>query len=382
MSVVASVPLEAIYNNNQNNQNKNVNKEDNKIKEDENKNKQINENQTENKEENKIEKKYTYEGITPQSIEVDKNDKNENPNNFLQQLSNIISNTEQKNEEDNNDFNLFPKNNPQPNNNENNFLNGNNNNNKNENKNIFKDDDDDFIFQKVKETNSLFEGCSLMDSVPLSEELPSEIHNHSLDKKPLNDEICTICLYKKTCENGYKCELCPLIMCDDCSTKIRLYHISKNKHEHALCLLNEEDCICSKCNKELHSKKNYYFNCLVCKYYLCLNCYFPERKKENDNSPIHEHPLKNMSELKCYCQICEKETNSVIKCSVCELTLCQECWNNIISHKKNNNLHEHPLFLIVKKYWTCAKCDSYFNETVSFNCNKCNKDFCVECFLD
>ena len=320
--------------------------------------------------------------MTPQSIEVDKNDKNENPNNFLQQLSNIISNTEQKNEEDNNDFNLFPKNNPQPNNNENNFLNGNNNNNKNENKNIFKDDDDDFIFQKVKETNSLFEGCSLMNSVPLSEELPSEIHNHSLDKKPLNDEICTICLYKKTCENGYKCELCPLIMCDDCSTKIRLYHISKNKHEHALCLLNEEDCICSKCNKELHSKKNYYFNCLVCKYYLCLNCYFPERKKENDSSPIHEHPLKNMSGIKCYCQICEKETNSVIKCSVCELTLCQECWNNIISHKKNNNLHEHPLFLIVKKYWTCAKCDSYFNETVSFNCNKCNKDFCVECFLD
>ena len=91
--------------------------------------------------------------------------------------------------------------------------------------------------------------------------------------------------------------------------------------------------------------------------------------------------LKNMSGIKCYCQICEKETNSVIKCSVCELTLCQECWNNIISHKKNNNLHEHPLFLIVKKYWTCAKCDSYFNETVSFNCNKCNKDFCVECFL-
>ena len=370
-NVSESVAIETQIIERNKNENNNNNKEDNTINKEDNKDKQINENQKPDK---NYEKKYTYEGMTPKSIEIDnKNYKNQNSNNFIETLNDVI--THQKDDEDNN-FNLL--------NNDNDNLNKDKKNEQNEKKN--KDNDNDtFVFQKVEQTESLFAACSIMDSVNISEELPNEIHNHALEKDALKNETCTMCLNKKTCENGYKCYLCPLIICDECSTKMRLYSISNNKHEHLLCLLNEENCKCNKCSKELHSKKNYYFNCSKCNYNLCLKCYFPERredKEENDNSSIHEHPLKNVTELNLICKLCEKPAKSGTKCSICELTLCQDCWNRIMNHKKRNNLHEHPLFLNLRNNWNCEICSSKFNNQVSFNCNKCAVDFCVDCFLE
>ena len=143
-------------------------------------------------------------------------------NNFIETLNDVI--THQKDDEDNN-FNLL--------NNDNDNLNKDKNNKKNEQneKNNKDNDNDTFVFQKVEQTESLFAACSIMDSVNISEELPNEIHNHALEKDALKDETCTMCLNKKTCENGYKCYLCPLIICDECSTKMRLYSISNKQGE-------------------------------------------------------------------------------------------------------------------------------------------------------
>ena len=232
-----------------------------------------------------------------------------------------------------------------------------------------------------------FKCGTVFESVNISDKLPNEIHNHSLLVKNLSNEICTICLNKKSCKKGYKCNLCPLIICEQCSKMIILNHYSKTKHEHSLCLVNDKNSNCNICKKKLFSNKNFVLNCKKCNFNICLKCYYPERKEkmeeeQEEQEDIHEHPLEYISELKGFiCNLCENQTNQGYKCISCKLILCKNCKDKMYNHKKRKELHGHPLFLTIRKKWKCNKCQSKFNEKVSFFCRKCSLDYCVDCFL-
>ena len=248
-------------------------------------------------------------------------------------------------------------------------------------------DEDPFMMGKV-DNDSLFPAESIVyGSINIPNGLPNEIHNHALSEESLSNELCTICLKEKTCEGGYKCNLCPLIICDECADMIRLSHYGKTKHDHSLIILNEENCNCNLCKKmiDVNSKyNNFYFNCKNCNYNMCLKCYNSQRKdlKEEEES-IHMHPLTTVNETDNFnCNSCNKQSNSGIKCSVCRLALCQTCASRILNHKKRKEYHEHPLILIVSSNWKCNLCESKYENKICFNCNKCSIDFCPECYLD
>ena len=149
--------------------------------------------------------------------------------------------------------------------------------------------EDDIPFMNGQADNdSLFPAESaIFESVQMPEDLPKEVHNHVLSEESLSEEICNICLKKKTCQRGYKCNLCPLIICDQCSSMIRINHFSNNKHEHPLCITNEDNCYCNNCKKQVDINDNYnnfYFNCKKCNINICLNCYYQERQSAKNEA--------------------------------------------------------------------------------------------------
>ena len=372
-----------------NNDNNNINQNNNKninieVKKEEKKS----DNQPHIEKIRKEDRKYTYQGQTPQNEEINEN-KNIGKPNFLKALGNYISkeindklysNTPKEDNVEKNDIKLKNKNNS--------YNPYQNNNNKEE---VIKKEEslpklsDRPIFSGRVENESL-QGQSIIESVQIINEIPKEIHNHDLIKESLDEKICTICLKTKSCDIGYKCNSCPLIICDECANKIIIYHYSNSIHDHPLCILNEENCKCNKCNTELYSKKNFYFNCQKCNFNLCLNCYYPERNESIDEEsiPIHQHPLKNVPDLNSYkCKLCEKDIiGGGCKCDSCELSLCKECANNIYNLRRKKELHEHPLFLVNNQNWKCNECETQFKEKASFNCSKCSLDFCEDCYLE
>ena len=244
------------------------------------------------------------------------------------------------------------------------------------------EDDDNLVISR-RENDSLFPVVSVMESVQISEDLTKNIHNHPLSKESLSNETCTICFIKKTCEKGFKCKNCSLNICEECSAKIGINEFDHRIHNHPLTLLNEENCKCNKCNKELKSKIDFYFNCQQCNFYICLKCYYPERKDKEEDESIHEHPLKNVSEFReTECKLCENETNSGVICDTCDLLMCQKCAANVYKRKFKKDLHDHPLYLTLKNEWKCKECGSNFTDKISFHCEKCSVDICADCYME
>ena len=149
-------------------------------------------------------------------------------------------------------------------------------------------DEEQFCADKID--NDVFPGMSVADSIQISDELPFDIHDHSLSCESLKNEKCIICSNEKTCEKGYKCKLCPLKICEKCSNYIRINYYSHNKHEHSLTILNKENWKCSICKKTGNFKENFYFKCNKCNFGICIKCYYPDKK--DDDEPIHEHSLE------------------------------------------------------------------------------------------
>ena len=237
------------------------------------------------------------------------------------------------------------------------------------------------------------------ESMQIYEELPKDIHNHPFNKQPLSNEKCIMCLCEKSCQEGYKCKECPLILCQDCSSMIVINYYGNKRHEHPLSISNKDNFKCNNCKKKIFNKNDFYFYCHKCTFYMCLKCYYPERREENEEieeklddddkgdsdeeEPMHDHPLKNISKSNQFiCKLCDNTIEKGYKCINCDLNLCQECANFIYSHKKKQNLHEHSLYLTVETDWKCEKCKKNFKEKACFNCNKCSLDYCVDCFFE
>jgi hypothetical protein len=245
-------------------------------------------------------------------------------------------------------------------------------------------DDRDVNFENVS-----LPAQSILDSVQISEELPNNIHEHNLDhNNSTEDDICTICLNKKSFFNSYICNLCPLKICGECAKQININSFSKNKHEHELCIVSEGNSHCYKCNKEI-TPQTFYFHCERCNFDICLKCYYPSRKeepkKDEKENAIHPHPWKKYNDLLIInCSLCEKEKSQKVgyKCDNCRLELCEECAIKVYKGRKREGLHEHHLFLMFRDVWECQVCEGNFRKKASFYCSKCEVDYCDECFIE
>ena len=218
-------------------------------------------------------------------------------------------------------------------------------------------------------------------SLMTDEELPSEIHIHPIIKAPLSQEICIICLEKKTCLKGHKCNLCPLKICEQCVYSVVSHYYSNDKHRHSLVLVEKRNYQCDECKKSNGFKNKFCFYCEECDFGICLDCFIPRKKDEEDQ--IHEHLIINQDNLPLLvCQICGERKNEGYKCNGCQIELCNKCYNNIKSQKKNNNLHAHKVFLSFRDNWTCNICKKKNLGKISFLCKQCNLNFCLNCFLE
>ena len=111
-----------------------------------------------------------------------------------------------------------------------------------------------------------------LDSIGIS--LPNNIHNHPFNKIFIPEEIvCSICEDKKFGQSLWKCENCPLIICDGCSKLINYNYNLRDKHMHPLEILEKSFFICCICGKTDNLKKTFIFYCEECNFGICPQCY-------------------------------------------------------------------------------------------------------------
>ena len=120
---------------------------------------------------------------------------------------------------------------------------------------LLKDDSEDFKYNNVV--------------------LPTNIHIHPLKINPLSEECCSLCLTKKVCLNGNKCDNCPLIICEDCTSLINNNNANQ-KHEHSLAILYKQSPLCNLCG-ETNVNQNFTFSCDKCNFEICQKCYFSKK---------------------------------------------------------------------------------------------------------
>ena len=223
--------------------------------------------------------------------------------------------------------------------NQNNFINENR-----ENFNLFEDKNDNNnldnykngIFSESLNSNKDEDNSFLLPTEPIGDmsiitedDLPSEIHNHPIIKYSLNYEICTICNKKRTCKKGYKCENCSLKVCNKCVKSVISHYYSNDKHRDSLVLLENNNWICDICkNQNNFFQNNFCFYCDKCNFGICIHCFCPKNRKEEDM--FHEHPLIYGSDFPTFvCKLCGEEKKEGNKCINCDFKLCEECSNKI-----------------------------------------------------
>jgi hypothetical protein len=215
-------------------------------------------------------------------------------------------------------------------------------------------------------------------SVLADDELPKEIHNHQIVKSSLSGDMCIICLKKKSCEKGHICNFCPLIICDKCVKMIITQYYSSDKHRHSLVLKIINSYKCELCKKK-EFPNNFCFCCDECNFRICLSCFLPNNKNEDDQ--IHDHSLLKEFDTSLECKKCGEKKKEGIKCNNCNLELCSDCYNEIIDRNRKDYLHEHKMFLNQTDNWTCNECKKSEGK-VAFSCKQCNIDYCLNCFLE
>ena len=97
----------------------------------------------------------------------------------------------------------------------------------------------------------------------------------------------------------------------------------------------------------------------------------------------HEHPLDFNGKIDDKCKICLINVGDKggYKCKECPIILCINCSQRIFYGIKNNQIHEHDLFLTDRNNWNCNLCKKNYSENASFYCKNCNFDVCDKCFI-
>ena len=262
-------------------------------------------------------------------------------------------------------------------------------------KQLVESDEDNFHSLATMKSNYSNENLALSNSNELyqdidymsEEDLPKEIHNHSFNKKLLNNDLCIICSEKKYFVRGYKCDTCSFILCDICTSLILSGYYSNDRHRHPLVLMEKDNSTkCNICNLNIN---NYCFHCEECNFTNCINCYIPkinekikEKKTEEETERqnlFHEHNLTFLKKVKCI--ICNQDKNQGYLCEECDFKICFICLNKIFYKIKALKFHQHQLKVRLKYDTICELCNCDLISDVSLFCKKCKKSFCLKCFI-
>ena len=234
----------------------------------------------------------------------------------------------------------------------------------------------------LSNSNELYQDIDYMSE----EDLPKEIHNHSFNKKLLNNDLCIICSEKKYFVRGCKCDTCSFILCDICTSLILSGYYSNDRHRHPLVLMEKDNNTkCNICNLNI---KNFCFHCEECNFTNCINCYIPkinekikEKKTEEETEKqnlFHEHNITFSKVVNCI--ICKYESNQGYLCEECDFKICFICLNKIFYKIKSLKFHQHQLKVRLKYDTICEICNCDLISKVSLFCKKCKKSFCLKCF--
>ena len=138
----------------------------------------------------------------------------------------------------------------------------------------------------LSNSNELYKDIDYMSE----EDLPKEIHNHSFNKKLLNNDLCIICSEKKYFVRGCKCDTCSFILCDICTSLILSGYYSNDRHRHPLVLMEKDNNTkCNICNLNI---KNFCFHCEECNFTNCINCYIPKINEKIKEKKTEEETEK------------------------------------------------------------------------------------------
>ena len=218
------------------------------------------------------------------------------------------------------------------------------------------------------------------------EDFPNEIHNHPIIKSSLKGDLCIICLEKRICAKGYKCDKCSFILCDMCISLVLSSHFSNEKHRHSLTLM-EKKTRCDTCQRYINS---FCFHCEECNFSNCINCYIPqlkdkikEKKKEEESEKqnnFHEQYLTFIFKSFSKCLLCEEEYDQGYSCYDCGIKMCINCLNDIFYKTKLLEFHKHQLKIRFNRDINCEKCKCNLIDKAFLFCNECQKNFCINCF--
>ena len=134
---------------------------------------------------------------------------------------------------------------------------------------------------------------------------------------------------------------------------------------------------CDVCHISCYDEPNWH--CAICSYDICKNC-LPEQT-DHTNQICTEHKFTWLSAAKrgniiFNCFDCHTSTYSGMKCSECNLNVCNNCshiskdlcpnshklvWN--LNKEANNNSY-------------CEGCSNYYSSNYGFSCKECNYNIC------
>ena len=126
-------------------------------------------------------------------------------------------------------------------------------------------------------------------------------------------------------------------------------------------------------------------------------------ERQPSNTPIqtdlHEHPVYYMNFRNAIsidgtvttvhswsCDFCLKSqyvpiTTLSYNCTECDLDICSDCFSMTKLRQANKNIHEHQLKVRNDgKHWSCDECEYNFGARISFFCESCNFDICLNCY--
>ena len=102
--------------------------------------------------------------------------------------------------------------------------------------------------------------------------VPDSGHEHPLNyTQNLGNVECKVCKQNLNGYPGYKCDQCPLILCNNCSQKIFYGNKAKQVHQHDLALRCRSAWKCDVCKEKFRDTASFY--CKACDFDACSKCY-------------------------------------------------------------------------------------------------------------
>jgi hypothetical protein len=81
-----------------------------------------------------------------------------------------------------------------------------------------------------------------------------------------------------------------------------------------------------------------------------------------------------------YCNTRYDKNKGSYFCNECSIDICQGCYDKYVNNKEKF-IHRHELTALSKYDWKCKVCKKFYEYRISFTCDGCNIDACLNCYI-